>query len=179
MSEPNNVQFSIEAEDTFSPDDLPSADASVMRTIFTEGHRTYQPFTPQRAELTEIVTATYRRDSDDSEITLHETISDGADILLVQAFVGFYNCFPHAPTYANGIPGPALGRIGNLNWPAWNADQKLSLGFAIERSILSRARGTCQHCGEPSGHLPDGYNPIPKSIKVQVRLTLSGPVVRS
>lgn len=171
-----HTQFSTEAEASFTPEDF-GADRE-LPIIRKDGDKHYQSFTPQRAELTEIVSATYRRGHDGSEITLHETISNGADALLVQAFVGNLNCFPSAPYTARGIPGPALSRIENLNWPKWYGDVPLSIAVAIERSILSRARGTCQCCGEPSGRLPPDYNPIPKSIRVQVRLTLSGPIVQ-
>lgn len=175
MTQPNNVQFSIEAEETFDADKFgPSA----ILPVIIKSETTYVSFAPQHAECTEIVSATYGARGR-PDVTLHETLTDGADIILTQAFMGKANCFPHAPDIAKGIPGPALSRIENLGWPQVIPGLPFSVAFAIERSILSRARGTCQHCGEPSGRLPAGYNPIPKSIKVQVRLTLSGPVVRN
>lgn len=174
MDQTHNVQFSIEAEETFYPVQF-EPDVTVLPFVFGSGC-TYQSFTPRRAEVTEIVSATYAR-NDGSEITLHETLPDGADAFLTQAFSGNLNCFPHAPDIAKAVPGPALGRIEDLGWPAVVVGGKFEVAFAIAKSIMSRARGTCQNCGEPSGRLPAGYNPIPKSIKVQVRLTLSGPVV--
>lgn len=173
MNEPNNVQFSIAAEVELTPDQLPTGSIVAM---MSSRERTYMALRPNAAEMTEIVSATYGADGQ-PDITLHETVSDGADALLVQAFISDINCFPHAPDTSKAIPGPALHRL-ELKWPVLEANKTFSMAIALERSVLSRARGTCQHCGEPSGRLPTGYNLTPKSIKVQVRLTLSGPVVR-
>ena len=165
MTSPRNIQLAIEASKEFA---ATICDGDMPPLLIPDPERVRQPFMPRRAELIEVVSATYGHSEDGPDITLHETVSDGADVKLVQAFTGCLNCFPYAPDTARGTLGPELNATEDLKWPNFAAGVDFYSTFALQCGILSRARHP----------IPADYNPSPKSIKVQVRLTLSGPVVR-
>ncbi len=161
-----DYQLIIEASQDFKPS---AFDQAMPPLLIPAPERNHQHITPMRAKLVEVVSATYEHSQDGPEITLHETVPDGADVKLVQAFAGHFNCYPYAPDTARGTLGPELNATECLGWPAIAPGVDVCVAYALQRSILSRARR----------ELPSDYNPIPKNIKVHVRLTVYGHVVNS
>lgn len=168
---------------TVAPDELTAfvkdkiADGATVHSI-TPGHdanlpavsgrtRIYQSFKPFGLHVSEIVESTYGK-SGMPDVTLYEVVPQTvSDLVLFTAFAGNHNCFPTAPDQGSGV-NCSMFSANKLAWPTINGGIDLSLTFAIEKSILGRAR---------TG-LPAGYDPTPKRITVRIRANLTGDQLR-
>lgn len=131
--------------------------------------RVYKAFQPNKAILTELVTVTFSNPSVGTA-TRVASIKSADDLVLVQAFAGADNCFPNAPTEANGISGPTFANdsYGNgIEWPAIDGGIDMTVAFAIEQSVLFQVN-------PPSGYTVDDIT----SCSVKIRFNLLGPQLR-
>lgn len=160
----DSTQLAISATGTFTPTNW---DGSALPTI-SGLTRVYKSFKPAKAILTEIVSVTFQNSSGTK--VKHKAVNQADDLVMIQAFSGADNCFPNAPTEANGVPGPALANVtlGNgISWPTVNGGIDLTVSFAIEPSVLSQV-------DPPAGFTDDDI----LQIVVKTRLTLMGPSLR-
>lgn len=139
---------------SFSQEELP---------ILTGTVRIYQPAVPQKLFITEIVEATYSN-GEDGELKGYEEVPQAADIVLTSAFIGVRNVMPTAPHQGFGVSGRFLNQ-SSMNWPVIKAGTDLCLCFAIEPSVLSRAKPR---------NLPTFYDPVPRTVTVKIRANLEG-----
>jgi len=161
----DSTQIGISCTGTFT---LTSWSGSVLPQV-SGLTRVYKSFKPTKAILTELVTVTF------SNATLGPTtrvasVSDAADLVLVQAFSGADNCFPNAPTEANGISGPTFANnsLGNgISWPTINGGIDMTVAFAVEQSVVFQV-------APPSGYTSNDIT----SIAVKIRFNLLGPSLR-
>lgn len=139
--------------------------------------RVYKGFRPQRCIVSEMVTATFSGKGL-PDLVRHERVEDASDLVLVQCFAGAENCFPNAPTEANGICGAVFAASSGIgiSWPPFESGTDVAVAFAIEPTILTRASGRCGGCGQ--GGRFEGYDVIPSSIKLKVRVNFLGPSLR-
>jgi len=128
----DSTQIGISATGTFT---LASWSGSSLPQI-SGLTRVYKSFKPTKAILTEMVTTTFSN-STLGATTVVNYVPDASDLVLVQAFSGADNCFPNAPTEANGIAGPTFANnsLGNgISWPTINGGIDMTVGFAVEQS---------------------------------------------
>ncbi len=131
--------------------------------------RVYKSFKPTKAILTELVTVTFSNASLGT-VTRVANVADAADLVLVQAFSGADNCFPNAPTEANGISGPTFANnsLGNgISWPTINGGIDMTVAFAIEQSVVYQIT-------PPGSFTTDDIT----AITVKLRFNLLGPSLR-
>jgi hypothetical protein len=131
--------------------------------------RVYKSFKPTKAILTELVTTTFSN-STLGATTVVNYVPDASDLVLVQAFSGADNCFPNAPTEANGIAGPTFANnsLGNgISWPTINGGIDMTVGFAVEQSVAFVAT-------PPAGYTQADIT----SVVVKLRFNLLGPSLR-
>lgn len=134
--------------------------------VLTGRLRIYQSVAPQKLFLTEIVEATYSN-GEDGELKGYEEVPHAADVVLTSAFIGERTVMPTAPHHGFGVSGQFLNQ-SPLNWPVIEAGTNLCLCFAIEPSVLSRAK---------PGNLPAFYDPVPRTVTVKIRANLEGVTV--
>jgi hypothetical protein len=161
----DSTQIGISATGTFT---LTSWSGSVLPQI-SGLTRVYKSFKPTKAILTELVTVTFTNTTLGAT-TRVASVSDSADLVLVQAFSGADNCFPNAPTEANGIAGPTFANnsLGNgISWPTINGGIDMTVGFAVEQSVVFQV-------APPTGYVTDDIT----SIMVKLRFNLLGPSLR-
>jgi hypothetical protein len=161
----DSTQIGISATGTFT---LTSWSSSVLPQI-SGLTRVYKSFKPTKAILTELVTVTFNTTTLGTA-TRVASVSDAADLVLVQAFSGADNCFPNAPTEANGISGPTFANnsLGNgISWPTINGGIDMTVAFAIEQSVVFQV-------APPAGYTTDDIT----SISVKLRFNLLGPSLR-
>jgi hypothetical protein len=161
----DSTQIGISATGTFT---LTTWSGSVLPQI-SGLTRVYKSFKPTKAILTEMLTVTFQNDTSGTA-TRVSNVSDAADLVLVQAFSGADNCFPNAPTEANGISGPTFANnsLGNgISWPTINGGIDMTVAFAVEQSVLYQV-------DPPSGFTTDDI----VSVVVKLRFNLLGPSLR-
>jgi hypothetical protein len=161
----DSTQIGISATGTFT---LQSWSGSVLPQI-SGLTRVYKSFKPTKAILTELVTVTFQNASLGTA-TRVASVSDSADLVLVQAFSGADNCFPNAPTESNGISGPTFANnsLGNgISWPTINGGIDMTVAFAVEPSVQFQV-------APPAGFTTDDI----LSIVVKLRFNLLGPSLR-
>ena len=160
----DSTQIGISATGTFA---LTSWSGSVLPQI-SGLTRVYKSFKPTKAILTELVTVQFQNTS--GTATRVANVSDAADLVLVQAFSGADNCFPNAPTEANGISGPTFANnsLGNgISWPTINGGIDMTVAFAVEQSVVFQVP-------PPAGYTSDDIT----SVAVKIRFNLLGPSLR-
>lgn len=136
--------------------------------------RVYKSFKPQKCIVTELVTSTFSGEGL-PDLVLQTMVSDASDLVMVHAFCGADNCFPSAPSEHNGISCAvfASSSLGNgIQWPVVNGGIDMTIGLAIEPSVLFRAPGNCSSCGH--GEHPKGYDLLPSKITVKARVNFLG-----
>lgn len=161
----DSTQIGISATGTFT---LTTWNGSVLPQI-SGLTRVYKSFKPTKAILTEMVTTTFQNASFGTA-TRVAAVSDASDLVLVQAFSGADNCFPNAPTEANGISGPTFANnsLGNgISWPTINGGIDMTVAFAVEQTVLYQV-------APPAGFTVDDII----SIVVKLRFNLLGPSLR-
>lgn len=161
----DSTQIGIKTTGTFT---LTSWSGSTLPQI-SGLTRVYKSFKPTKAILTEIVTVVFNTASLGTA-TRVANVSDASDLVLVQAFSGADNCFPNAPTEANGISGPTFSNVslGNgISWPTINGGIDMTVAFAVEQSILYQVT-------PPAGYTSDDI----VSVSVTSRFNLLGPSLR-
>jgi hypothetical protein len=161
----DSTQIGISATGTFT---LASWSSSVLPQI-SGLTRVYKSFKPTKAILTELVTVTFTNTTLGATVRV-ASVSDSADLVLVQAFSGADNCFPNAPTEANGIAGPTFANnsLGNgISWPTINGGIDMTVAFAVEQSVVFQVT-------PPAGYVTDDIT----SIVVKLRFNLLGPSLR-
>lgn len=165
----DSTQIGIKAVGTFTWDPTTSGSWAGSALPQISGlTRVYKSFKPTKAILTELVRVTYSNDSGTAIAVAN--VADAADLVLVQAFSGADNCFPNAPTEANGISGPTFANVslGNgISWPTINGGIDMTVAFAIEESIVFQA-------APPAGFTQADVS----SVQVTVRFNLLGPSLR-
>jgi hypothetical protein len=132
--------------------------------------RVYKSFKPTKAILTELVTVLFSNPSVGPNRTVAMNVSDASDLVLISAFSGADNCFPNAPTEANGISGPTFANnsLGNgISWPTINGGIDMTVAFAIEQSLLYAVQ-------PPAGFATEDI----VSITCKIRFNLLGPSLR-
>jgi hypothetical protein len=161
----DSTQIGISASGTFT---LTSWSGSALPQV-SGLTRVYKSFKPTKAILTEKVQVEWTNGT--LGITTRSVnVSDASDLVLVQAFSGADNCFPNAPTEANGISGPTFANnsLGNgISWPTINGGIDMTVGFAVEDSVLYAI-------DPPAGYVQDDIT----SIRVSLRFNLLGPSLR-
>jgi len=161
----DSTQIGISATGTFT---LTTWSGSTLPQI-SGLTRVYKSFKPTKAILTELVTVTFSNDTLGAT-TRVASVADSADLVLVQAFSGADNCFPNAPTEANGISGPTFANnsLGNgISWPTINGGIDMTVAFAVEPSVMFQV-------APPSGYTSNDIT----SIVVKLRFNLLGPSLR-
>jgi hypothetical protein len=161
----DSTQIGISATGTFT---LASWSGSSLPTV-SGLTRVYKSFKPTKAILTELVTTTFSN-STLGATTVVNYVPDASDLVLVQAFSGADNCFPNAPTEANGIAGPTFANnsLGNgISWPTINGGIDMTVGFAVEQSAAFIAT-------PPAGYVQADIT----SVVVKLRFNLLGPSLR-
>lgn len=161
----DSTQIGISATGTFT---LTSWSGSVLPQV-SGLTRVYKSFKPTKAILTELVTVVFSTASLGTA-TRVASVADSADLVLVQAFSGADNCFPNAPTEANGVSGPTFANnsLGNgISWPTINGGIDMTVAFAVEQAILYQVT-------PPSGYTSDDI----ESVSVKIRFNLLGPSLR-
>lgn len=139
--------------------------------------KVYKAFKPTKCIMTELVIATFEGEGL-PDLVIHETVHDAADLVLVSAFASAKNCLMGYPSEAAGISGPTFANnsLGNgLSWTKIVAGEDLTLAIAVESSVLSRAKGGCNHCGHGYAGRIKGYNLLPRSVVVKARVNFLGP----
>jgi len=161
----DSTQIGISASGTFT---LTSWSGSALPQV-SGLTRVYKSFKPTKAILTEKVQVQWTNGT--LGITTRSVnVPDASDLVLVQAFSGADNCFPNAPTEANGISGPTFANnsLGNgISWPTINGGIDMTVGFAVEDSVLYAI-------DPPAGYVQDDVT----SIRVSLRFNLLGPSLR-
>jgi hypothetical protein len=137
----------------------------------------YKSFKPTKAVLTELITVTHTGEGL-PDITSSMVVENASDLVLVSAFSGADNCFPSAPSEDSGISGPTFAHdsLGNgISWPVIAGGNDVTLGFAIEQSVLFQVGigGRCTTCGH--GDPLKGYDILPSRVSVKARMNLLGP----
>jgi hypothetical protein len=161
----DSTQIGISATGTFT---LASWSGSSLPQI-SGLTRVYKSFKPTKAILTEMVTTTFSN-STLGATTVVNYVPDASDLVLVQAFSGADNCFPNAPTEANGIAGPTFANnsLGNgISWPTINGGIDMTVGFCVEQSAAFIAT-------PPAGYVQADIT----SVLVKLRFNLLGPSLR-
>lgn len=162
----DSTQFGVDCQGTFTP----AAWVSGANYPTVNGlTRVYQSFKPAKAIVDEDLIVTFTNDSLGAT-TVAVTVSDGGDLILIQAFAGAYNCFPTAPNQSTGLSGRALASnsLGNgISWPTINGGIDLNITFAIKQTAIYRAT-------PPSGYTTADIS----SIQVLARLNFMGPSLR-
>ena len=161
----DSTQIGIKCTGTFT---LTSWSGSVLPQI-SGLTRVYKSFKPTKAILTELVTVTFSNSSLGAT-TRVASVGDASDVVLVQAFSGADNCFPNAPTEANGISGPTFANnsLGNgISWPTINGGIDMTVAFAVEQSVLYQVP-------PPAGYTTEQIT----SVSVTLRFNLLGPSLR-
>lgn len=132
--------------------------------------RAYQSFKPTKVVLTQTVKTVYGGQNL-PDITISRESESASDVVLIQAFVGSYNCFPNAPSFSSGISGQVFSSDNgtSISWPTINAGLDVNLGFVVKPTVLYQSN---------KDELPIGYLPTPKQITLEVRANLLGPSLR-
>lgn len=144
-----------------------AADSSVL-PMATGSRRVFQSMKAMKLIASQMMVATYGgKGLPDRRFVVQARRP--MDVVLIQAYSGSVNCFPNAPTEDGGIPGVAFSfdAAGTIDWPTINSGVDMSMAWLIEPSVLSH-----------TPPLPEGYDPIPKIMTVQVRAALFGPSLR-
>ena len=131
--------------------------------------RVYKSFKPTKAILTELVLVTFSNASLGPRVVA-AAVQDSADLVLTSAFSGADNCFPTAPTEANGLSGAAFSpnALGNgISWPTVNGGIDLTVGFSIEQTAMFQV-------APPAGYTSSDIT----QIVVKARFNLWGPSLR-
>jgi hypothetical protein len=153
-------------------DITPSAWVGSPLPTFSGLTRVYKSFKPTKAILTELVTLKFTNAGGGPDVILAKSVSDAADLVLVSAFSGADNCFPNAPTEANGISGPTFANnsLGNgISWPTLNGGIDMTVAFAIENTV------------QFSVATPPPFNQTPyvlSTVNMRIRFNLLGPSLR-
>jgi hypothetical protein len=173
----DSTQIGIMCEDTFTPN-IFVGEKPVLPQI-SGLTRVYKGFKPTKAVLSQYVTTVWSAEGL-PDLTLYETVTNADDLVLIQAFSGDSECFPSTIGDSNGIAGATFAPsvIGNgISWPNIEPRTDVTVAFAIEPTILSRATGKCSICNAYNA-LPAAYGHLPKRFTVKARLNLLGPVLR-
>ena len=104
--------------------------------------RVYKSFQPEKAILTELIIGVFTNGSGAVQTTV-AAVQDAVDLVLVSAFSGADNCFPNAPSEANGISGPAFApnSLGNgISWPIIRGGIDMSVAFAVDIAAMAGVR---------------------------------------
>ncbi len=161
----DSTQIGISATGTFT---LTSWSGSALPQI-SGLTRVYKSFKPTKVILTQNVVFLFNNTTL-GDARRAKNVQDASDLVLVTAFAGADNCFPNAPNESNGIPGPALSNVayGNgISWPTINGGIDMSVGFAIEESLLYQI-------DPPAGYVLEDL----VSVTCKVRLAMMGPSLR-
>ena len=114
-------------------------------------------FLPGRIVLAETITTTFNGEGlPDTERSVS---LDALDTMLVDVRINGVSAFPDMPVKA-GIPGCAFGKdVGgnNVEWPEIAKGDAVEVEYDLLESVVSRIKA------------PDGYNPRPKKIVVQIQ----------